>query len=147
MERPFPSQSAKALRAEKQQLALPVIEPRAEDILVFSCAVEPGTWMEIKIARGTPVDASALTMDSGRIIVAYPGLQVVIDEATGKLLSFEHKGYSVFKAPMTYAFRRRGANGRLLHRVSVDLVASSSTPAMTEVHFVITVDSSTCRWR
>ena len=126
----------------KAKLALPVSEPRAEDLLVFSCAVEPGTWMEIEITHGTPVDASTLTMDSGRIIVAYPGLQVVIDTATGKLLSFEHKGYSVFKSPMTYTFRTRDGSSETVAPRSVDLVASSSTPAMTEVHFVITVDSA-----
>jgi len=126
----------------KAKLAAPVTEPRAEDILVFSCAVEPDTWAEIEISPGPPLDASALTIDGGRIRVAYPDTQVAIDGATGKLLSFEHRGHSVLKGPMDYVFRTRGESSETVAPRSVELVASSSTPAMTEVHFVITVDSA-----
>ncbi len=126
----------------KAKLVSPVTEPRAEDILVFSCAVEPDTWVEIGITSDTPDDTAALRIDGGRIQVTYPDLQVVIDEGTGKLLAYEYTGRQVLEGPMAYAFRNRGESSAAVEPHSVDLVTSSSTPAMTELHFVITVDST-----
>lgn len=140
--KPVPFAIREGIARRNAKLVLPVTEPRAEDLLVFSCAVQPGTWMEIEITHGTPVNTSAVTIDNGRIVVAYPGLQATIDQATGKLLSCEHKGYNFFKSPLTYSFRTRGEGSETITPRSVDLVASSSTPAMTELHFVITVDST-----
>ena len=141
----------------KATLETPLKDVRAEDLLVFSCAVPPSTWRRIEIRPGAAESASALTRDGERILATYPIANAAFDAATGALLAFNAGGESLMKAPFHPVVRRLGAKGYTFtgafasgyQTPSIDmdpgealpdsarLVSSSSNAAMTELHFVL----------
>jgi len=125
-------------------LVAPIREPRAEDLLVFSCAVPPHAWATIQVRAGGPPSTSALSRDGGSLVVSYPRVRVTVDAGSGLLSSIEAAGVPVLEHPMAARlYRVTDAEGKHREEVSTDparLVSSSSTPAMTELHFVRTAD-------
>lgn len=141
----------------KSSLTAPVVTPRAEDLLVFWCAVPPGEWAEVDIVPGTPESATALEIADGTIAIRYPGVEAVIDASTGLLTSLSIGGESMLDAPMTITasilapdpFQYTGSigPGYIPFQVAVKtadptpvaarLAAQSSTPAMTELNFIL----------
>lgn len=141
----------------KSTLTAPVAAPRAEDLLVFWCAVPPGEWREVQVVAGAPDSTSAIEQGNGVIVVRYPGLEVSIDAASGMLNGLSLGGESLLEAPMSVAasalasdpFQYTGSigPGYVPFQVSVKtadaaavtarLASQSSTPAMTELNFVL----------
>ncbi len=141
----------------KATLEAPLKEARAEDLLVFSCAVPPGTWRRIEVRSGAAESPSALARDAKRIVVSYPSANAVFDPSTGALLEFNALGESVFKAPFLPVVHRLGAKGYVFSgafasgyqtpTIEMELgdalpgvarfVSSSSNAGMTELHFML----------
>jgi hypothetical protein len=143
----------------KARLTAPITSPRAEDLLVFSCAVPPGEWMQVDLVQGKPDRTSALTRENGRIRVQYPHVEAVIDESTGLLMRLSAYGEQVLERPLSivpYTLKDAG------HKFSgsfgpgysepaitcqkdsvltfeTRLVSSSSSPAMTELNFILEI--------
>jgi hypothetical protein len=66
--------------------------PRAEDLVVFSCVVPPGTWRHIAVVPGGAPDrpvGDVLQASQERIVVDYPGIRVVVDAGSGALLDVQ----------------------------------------------------------
>ena len=141
----------------KATLETPLKEVRAEDLIVFSCAVPPGAWRRIELRPGAVDSPSALTMDEKRATVSYPAANAIFDPATGALLEFKAHGESLLKAPFLpvmhllgpkgYTFSGEFASGYQVPSIGMDLgdavpattrlESSSSNAAMTELHFAI----------
>jgi len=125
----------------KARLAAPVETPRAEDILVFSVVVPPETWAHVAVVPGNRATGSAVSDGAEGLVVAYPDLRATIDKTTGALLQVEVAGKPILGAPFGVAFHRVAEGDperkEQLPTASVDLVSSSSTPAMTELNFVL----------
>ncbi len=141
----------------KATLEAPLKELRAEDLLVFSCAVPPGTWRRVEVRPGSAESPSVLTREHKRAVVSYPSVNVVFDPATGALLEFNALGEAVLKAPFLPVLHRLGAQGYVFSgafasgyqtpTIEMDLgdalpstarlLSSSSNAAMTELHFVL----------
>lgn len=127
----------------KTRLVAPIEEPRAEDLLVFSIVAPPAVWLEINVLPGERMRQSALSVNRGRLTIAYPDMKVVVDEATGALVELETSGQGILERPMAIAFRQgAGDQQRPLEPVGVSLVSSSSSAAMTELNFVLQVDDA-----
>ena len=142
----------------KATLETPLKEVRAEDLLVFFCAVPPGTWRRVEIRRGAVESLSALTRDEKHALVSYPAASAIFDPSTGALLEFRVRGESVLKGPFLPVVHRLGekgyefsgafASGYQTPSIGMDLgdalpcparlASSSSNAAMTELHFVLT---------
>lgn len=138
-------------------LVAPVRDPRAEDLLVFSCAVAPGRWLRLDVVPGSPPAGSALRRRGGALIVSYPGLAVTVDAETAMLRALRARGVEMLREPMAVSLWRAEPRdvrpsefGPGLARPTYEvartqdlgaprarLVASSSTPAMTELHFAL----------
>ncbi|MCC6729841.1 MAG: hypothetical protein IT208_10935 [Chthonomonadales bacterium] len=138
-------------------LVAPVRDPRAEDLLVFSCAVTPGRWLRLDLVPGSPPAGSALRRRDGALIVSYPGLVVTFDAESAMLRALRAHGVEMLREPMALVLWRAEPRGvrpsefaaglarptyeikrtRDLGAPRARLVASSSTPAMTELHFVL----------
>jgi len=141
----------------KSTLTAPIASPRAEDLLVFWCAVPPGEWVEVEVVSGAPDSTAALERAEGKIAIRYPGVEAHIDEATGLLTSLSIGGESLLNAPMTVTastlapdpFQYTGniGPGYINFQVAVKtadpvpvtarLVSQSSTAAMTELNFIL----------
>jgi hypothetical protein len=141
----------------KSTLTTPIATPRAEDILVFWCAVPRGEWVEIEVVAGTPESAAALERADGKITIRYPGVEAVIDESTGLMISLAIGGESLLDAPMSAVastlapdpFQYTGSigPGYIPFQVAVKaadhvpvtarLASQSSTRAMTELNFIL----------
>jgi hypothetical protein len=141
----------------KSTLAAPVTVPRAEDLLVFWCAVPPGEWVELKVVPKAPDNKPALEHTAGVFVVIYPGLGAVIDEASGMLTSLTLGGESILGGHMTATattlpadpFQYTGSigPGYVPFQVAVKpsdsiattarLISQSSTSAMTELNFIL----------
>ncbi len=144
----------------KARLIAPVESPQAEDLIVFSYAVPPGEWVRVDVVNGSPDETSALKRETGRCVVTYADTTAVIDEKTGLLLELTVRGESVLAGPLGIAPHRLAGDGyafsghfgpgyaeasikptmqdRLPFRAR--LASSSSSPAMTELNFVIETD-------
>ena len=124
----------------KAALRAPGRDPRAEDLLVFSCAVPPRAWVTVDVVSGEPHRRSALRRDADSLIVSYPGLRVTVDAASGLLAGVDALGMRVLQGPMkAQVYRLGAANGKQREPVgtpSAELVFASSTAAMTELSFV-----------
>ncbi|MBL7646644.1 MAG: hypothetical protein JNK74_10695 [Candidatus Hydrogenedentes bacterium] len=141
----------------KSTLAAPLATPRAEDLLVFWCAVPPGEWVEVAIVSGALNSSAAMEIADGKIAVRYPGVEANIDASTGLLTGLSVGGESMLDAPMTITastlapdpFQYTGniGPGYIPFQVAVKsadpvsitahLASQSSTPAMTELNFVL----------
>lgn len=141
----------------KSTLTAPVTSPRAEDLLVFWCAVPPGEWVELKVVPKAPKDKSALEYSAGVFTVIYPGLGAVIDEATGMLTSLTLHGESILGGHLTatastlapepfqytgsigpgYIPFEVGVKAADTVPVSARLVSRCSTATVTELNFVL----------
>ncbi|NLX54906.1 MAG: hypothetical protein GXY58_07325 [Planctomycetaceae bacterium] len=144
----------------KASLEAPGTQPRSEDLLVFSCEVPPGQWVQVDVVPGTPDATSAVKRDQGRIIIDYPAGRAVIDEPSGSLLSWEAGGASLLSAPFLVTpyqlaedgYQLEGPFGCGYTTASVGLrktssvaqrarcVSLSSNAALTEVSFVLEPD-------
>ncbi len=123
----------------KAALVAPVTAPRAEDLLTFSCAVPPHTWVVLDLVPGAPSTATALRREAGSFVASYGGVAVTIDATSGLLSSLTLGGVPMLAGPMSARyFALAGADGtqRTPLHPAVSLVSSSSTPAMTELNFV-----------
>ena len=49
----------------KALFTAPVVQPRAEDLLVFACAIPPGVWMELEVVPGRERQRSAPSRNGG----------------------------------------------------------------------------------
>jgi len=115
-------------------------DPRAEDLLVFSCAVPPRAWATVDVLSRERQRKSALHRDADGLVVSYPGLRVTVDAASGLLARVDALGAAVLQGPMkAQVYRLGGPDGKQREPVgtlSTELVSSSSTAAMTELSFV-----------
>jgi hypothetical protein len=119
----------------KANFIAPVVHPRAEDLLVFSCAVPPSTWTKLEVVPGP---AAAATVR--RFRVSYPNLRAVIDEATGQLIELTAYEQSLLAEPMAIdCFKLQ--DGKPADRQplvpQVKLISSSATAAITELNFLL----------
>jgi hypothetical protein len=134
--------------------------PRAEDLLVFWSSVPRGQWSTIHIASGTPQAGSAVERADGVLRVRYEKIDCVFDEEFGLLTAATAHGQPLLAAPMTatlwnigedgYRFSGPVGPGYIPQTVSYEkagavpmrarLAALSSTPAMTELYFVLEAD-------
>ena len=142
----------------KARLTAPVIKPRAEDLLVFSIPLPKDAWVRANIVPGKPVAGSALTRAAGAYVVAYPNLKVTIDESSATLTGLESSGAALLAGPLgldVYATQAgtvalTGAlgagfdqptltlkKGAKLESPKARLASSSSSPALTELNFLI----------
>lgn len=140
----------------RARLVAPVRVPRAEDLLVFSVAVPPGRSLSIDIVPGHPGRSSHLARKGRRCLVTYPGVRAVLDG--GMLASLEVGDKQVLAGALTarhlrvrYAQKARAGgfgpwteDGTLrfeklgaIPGMSATLVGTSSTGAMTELHYLL----------
>ncbi|MCC6489935.1 MAG: beta-galactosidase [Candidatus Hydrogenedentes bacterium] len=140
------------------QLRSPALPPRAEDLLVFWCAVPPGSWARVDVVSGAPSSSAAIERTDSALKVNYEHVQAVLDASTGMLTSLHIYGTPLLSEPMsatfnhvdTNSFATTGAIGPGYLPFSVEfqrgaalpslaaLASVASTPAMTEVNFVLT---------
>ena len=126
----------------KARLVAPIVDPRAEDLLVFDCPVRPGGRVRLDIVPGSPVTEPATGDDKGQAVVSYPGLRVTVDPTTALLVGVEAAGKPLLRAPLSVAFRKMSGNkgpDRRLGAPRVRPVSRSSNAAMTELHYVLDV--------
>ncbi len=120
-------------------LAAPVPTPRAEDLLVFSCAVPPAAWATLSVVRGTPDRASHLSRIGQDLLITYDAVRVRIRAESGLLQSVTTGGGKPIAGPLTaQAFvvaQTDGAPRTPLDTPMVRLVSSLSTGALTELSF------------
>ena len=124
----------------KAHFTAPVSQPRAEDLLVFSCAVPPHAWTQLTIVPGPQRHVSTLAPKEGRLAVSYPNLHVVIEEATGRLVELTAYDQPLLTEAMAIScFKLQDgkppARQPLTPRVT--LVSGSTTAAMTELNFLL----------
>ncbi len=128
----------------KARLVAPVAKPRAEDLLVFSLPVAPHAWARVDIVAGKPCHAPALSHQDDKLLVRYGDLKVTIDQATGMLLRIATADEDILEQPLSIRFRavKGGSPAAKTGRSAshVELVSSSSTPAMTELNFELDTD-------
>ncbi|MFV2066753.1 MAG: hypothetical protein ACC645_07200, partial [Pirellulales bacterium] len=127
------------------QLVAPIANPRAEDLLVFSVPVAPHTWVRVDVVAGEARAGSALARESGRLLIRYADLKVTLDETTGMLLQIAAADRDILEEPFASTFHaaedRRQAAKTSRYLPHVQLVSSSSTPALTELNFVLATPS------
>jgi hypothetical protein len=131
----------------KALFTAPIVQPRAEDLLVFGCAIPPGVWMELEVAPDRERQHSVLSRDGGRFVVSYPNLRVVIEEATGRLTELTAHHDSMLKEAMSIdSFKLQGGERPVERPLTprVTLASSSSSEAMTEINFLLAL-SDVCQ--
>lgn len=143
----------------KARLTAPVRKPRAEDLLVFAAAVPSGQWVKVEVVPGKPAAEDHLTRKDGAVSVAYPGLLVTVDEASGMLTRLEAAGENLLAGPLALHALALGEPGltcsdgmgpgftnlttitlkknKDLSAPKAKLVSSSSSPALTELNFAL----------
>jgi hypothetical protein len=141
----------------KAELQSPGAQLRSEDLLVFTCDVPPGKWVQVDVISGTSEAMPVVQRDDGRMTIDYPGGRAVIDERTGSLLSWEACGTTLLSAPFTVTPCRLAEDGYQLDgpfgcgyiTASVGMrkigpvaqqarcASMSSNTALTEVSFVL----------
>lgn len=125
----------------KAELRAPAANPRAEDLLVFSCPVPPGEWAALDIVPGDPSRSPALQREGDVFHVTYRHLKAAVDARTGLLTSLTIGGEAALIAPMiARCFCLTGADGKQREELpapAARLVSTSSTPAMTELNFAL----------
>ena len=129
---------------------------RAEDLLVFSCNIQPNTWGRVELRTGASKSQSFLAHKEGRFTVEYPGVRAIIDEKTGVLLTFDVNDNAVLSQPFaptvhhlndnTYTLAGQFGVGyqtpeiKMAYGETVNcvtrMVSSSSTGSMTELNFL-----------
>ncbi len=127
----------------KARLIAPVTTPRAEDLLVFAGTARSDAWSRIDLVAGPRRDRSAMGEQDGRLLVSYPDLQVTIQPATGMVAQIVAFGEPLLDGPLAMTFRKTPGDPSAKASVGpprVRLAASSSTAAMTELHFVLDAD-------
>ncbi len=145
----------------KARLLSPPAEARPEDLLVFSCKVPAGGSLTVDLfAAGGRTSRRALRETGGVLSVAYPGLAMQVDRATGMLTALRVHGEELLAHPFSVTPYELDAKGYemkgpvsvsystaevVLHKGAAgayraQLAASSSNAAMTELHFVLTSD-------
>lgn len=141
----------------KAALTAPINAPRAEDLLVFWCDAPPGEWVEVQIVPGAPDRTSMMVREGETITVRYPDVEAVVDAQSGMLAALNFFGESAIDGPMTLdawplppdPFQYAGSIGPgytpfrvdVKHAdstpVTVQLASTSSTPALTELNFLV----------
>ena len=145
----------------KADLKAPITKPRAEDLLVFPVAIPKGEWIRVDVILGKPSAQSAqngMKHEAGSIVVSYPNLKVTVNEESGMLTGLESSGVSLIDGPLGVDFytvssgtiERSGEPGpsydtqivkvkknKKLDGAKARLVSSSSTPALTEMNFIL----------
>jgi len=91
-------------RAHWRANLTPVSDPRAEDLIVFTVTVPHGTWSQVDLVGGPRKETSALTQRGNQLIISYPDVKVVINQATAMLHEIEALGVGLLDAPMTMNF-------------------------------------------
>lgn len=104
----------------KAELRSPGTRPRSEDLLVFTCDVPPGKWVQVDVISGTSEAVPAVQRGDGRLTIDYPAGRTVFDEGTGSLLSWEACGTSLLSAPFTVAPCRLAEDGYQLSKGPLD---------------------------
>lgn len=143
------------------RLTAPVLNIRPEDLLVFSCAVPPGAWVHVALVPGRAENGkSELEEREGRWTVSYSDFRVAIDAKTGLLQECVAYGESLLTTPFSITPFRLLDPGYVMkgtwgvgydpaamevHKdtpiaYQVKPVSQSSTPAMTELNFVLEPD-------
>jgi hypothetical protein len=151
-------------RAHWRASLVPVTDPRAEDLVVFTINVPPGTWSQVDVVSGQRNEKSALTRADGQLVVSYPNLKVVINQLTAMLVQvkafsaellatpmsadgfqveegvIEHSEASAlgFERLLTYSHQRVRLKKDLpISSFQAKLVSSFSDPALTELNFIL----------
>ncbi len=136
----------------------PIENPRAEDLLVFSCNVAPDAWAQIEILPGEPDQTSALSHSDACLSIHYEALEATVDVETGALTALSLFNKPALAGPLSiaprllpeaaYAFEGPIGAGYIPARINVAegerlpyaarLLSSSSSPALTELQFLLT---------
>ncbi len=144
----------------RARLTPPATPPRAEDLLVFWCSVPPGKWVRVDVMPGGAAAAPAVTQTGTAIDIDYANLHATIDPKTGMLTRLRAYGTDLLAAPMKAAFNRVAEDsfridgpigaGYMPFSATVErgaplpvkarCVSAASTPAMTEISFVLEPD-------
>ena len=82
----------------RARLAAPGAKPKAEDLLVFWCAVPPGEWVHVSVVSATPVRAAALSPTDGALVISRGDVEARIDAETGLLTALTVQGESLLRA-------------------------------------------------
>ncbi len=88
--------------------------PRAEDLLVFVCAVKPDTSKRVEIVEGVSVPEDPVSRAAGRLIVDFPAVRALFEESTGRLTELTFHGVSALAEPLEVTFQRLQAPGYTL---------------------------------
>jgi len=143
----------------KAELEAPLKSPRAEDILVFCCQVQPQQWTYIDIVSGNCERQSVIVQEGNTIIVTYPEFKVVVNKDKATLQEVVAGGESILKVPMgimPYELAEKGyeftghlgpgyvpgkikINKKALLGYKARMISLSSTGAMTEVNFMVAI--------
>ena len=145
----------------RAHLRSPAVPPRAEDLLVFWCVVPTGEWVRVDIVSGTPSRESVVTQTDAVLSVNYEHIQAEIDPRTGMLTSLRAHDTPLLGEPMAASFSRVRADsftttgaigpGYLPFSIAFErgatlpfsaaLASLASTPAMTEISFVLSPEN------
>jgi len=118
----------------RASLAAPVASPRAEDLLVFSCAVPPGSWTKVDVVRGLPASVSRVRRVGRDLLVAYEDIRVRVDAKSGLLVSVTTGSGKAVAGPLTAQAYVTGQQPASIE-TTARLVSSSSNSALTELNF------------
>jgi hypothetical protein len=124
----------------KSQLIAPIVQPRAEDLLVFSLAIPPRGEKRIDVVPGPARKNASLLADKGRLAVAYPNLTAVVEQSTGRLIELTAYGQSLLAETMTIdccKLEGRKPENRQPLVPKVTLVSSAAADAMSELDFLL----------
>ncbi|MCU0962516.1 MAG: glycoside hydrolase family 20 zincin-like fold domain-containing protein, partial [Pirellulaceae bacterium] len=133
--------------------------PRAEDLLVFSCAVPARQWVHVQVVPGAVAGVPALRHESGKLVVTAGDTRVVIDQETASLESWEAWGTPLLERPLRVTAVRLLDPGYALEgylsvgyttaainvrkgdvaEMTVRLADVNAAPALTEVSFDLDV--------
>jgi hypothetical protein len=94
----FPWQNEIALGTKKP--------PRAEDLLVFVCSVNPGATKRVTIVEGVSLPRDPVVRTDDRVIVEFPAVRAAFDESTGCLTELNMRGVPVLDGPLSVTFQR-----------------------------------------
>ncbi len=92
-----------------RRFGAPLERPRAEDLLVFLCAVPPGEWVRVQVSEDTPGAAEVpehVFRENGVCNIRYAGVNVAIDEASGQLRDYSWQGTALLTGPLSIAVSR-----------------------------------------
>ncbi len=132
---------------------------RADDLLVFTCAVPPGQAADVRVVPGAAPAASTLQHEAGKLTASAGESRVVIDPQTATLVSWEAGGVPLLARPLSVTAARLADPGYTwegnlsigyttaaihLHKdavapIAVRLAEARSTPALTELSFILDV--------